>query len=82
MRLERVASFGTGPALVLALLQGCTSGAPWEARRVPSINFDRARTTASMQRRADLPARRRAVLWINHDTARRDLQRMAPAFYE
>jgi N-acyl homoserine lactone hydrolase len=35
-----------------------------------------------MQRMADLMARERAELWINHDKAQRDRQKMAPDFYE
>lgn len=54
----------------------------WEARRVPSINFDKAQTLASMQRLADVIAREHAILWINHDKAQREGQKMAPAFYD
>lgn len=54
----------------------------WEARRVPSINFDKAQTLASMQRLADVIAREHAVLWINHDKDQRIGQKMSPAFYD
>jgi hypothetical protein len=35
-----------------------------------------------MQRVADILAREKAQLWINHDKAQRDQQRMSPEFYE
>ena len=35
-----------------------------------------------MQRIADLMAKEKAKLWINHDKAQRDTLKMAPAFYE
>jgi N-acyl homoserine lactone hydrolase len=54
----------------------------WEARRVPSANFDEAQSRSAMQRIADTLTREKAVLWINHDKAQRDGLRMAPAFYE
>jgi len=54
----------------------------WDARRVPDINADKAQSSASMQRIADVLAREKAVLWINHDKVQRDGQKMAPAFYE
>jgi glyoxylase-like metal-dependent hydrolase (beta-lactamase superfamily II) len=54
----------------------------WDARRVPSINFNADQTRASMQRLADVIAREHAQLWINHDKAQRDTLRLAPAFYD
>lgn len=54
----------------------------WDNRRVPSINFDKDMTLASMQRIADLLARENAQLWINHDKAQRDTLKMAPGYYE
>jgi N-acyl homoserine lactone hydrolase len=54
----------------------------WEHRRVPSINFDKDKTLASMQRIADILAKEKAQLWINHDKAQRDSLRMAPGYYE
>jgi N-acyl homoserine lactone hydrolase len=54
----------------------------WEARRVPDINADKAQSSASMQRIADVLARENAVLWINHDKVQRDSQKMSPAFYD
>jgi glyoxylase-like metal-dependent hydrolase (beta-lactamase superfamily II) len=53
----------------------------WEARRVPSINFDAVQTRASMERLAGIVAERDAQLWINHDKAQSDAQQHAPAWY-
>jgi glyoxylase-like metal-dependent hydrolase (beta-lactamase superfamily II) len=54
----------------------------WDARRVPSINADRAQTLASMDRIAVLLASEEAQLWMNHDKQQRDGLRLAPAFYD
>lgn len=54
----------------------------WEHRRVPGFNSDKDQTVASMQRIADLMAKEKAQLWINHDKPQRDGLKMAPAFYE
>lgn len=54
----------------------------WDNRRVPEINFDEAKTTASMQRIADILAREKAALWINHDKAQRDTLKLSPDYYE
>lgn len=54
----------------------------WDNRRVPEINFNKEQTSASMQRLADIIARERAQLWINHDKAQRDRQKLSPDFYE
>jgi glyoxylase-like metal-dependent hydrolase (beta-lactamase superfamily II) len=54
----------------------------WDARRVPSINADRAQTLASMDRIAVLLASEGAQLWMNHDKQQRDGLRLAPAFYD
>jgi N-acyl homoserine lactone hydrolase len=54
----------------------------WENRGVPSGNTDKEKTLASMQRIADVLAKEKAQLWINHDKAQRDSLKMAPAFYE
>lgn len=54
----------------------------WDNRRVPSINFDKDKTLASMQRIADLLVQENAQLWINHDKAQRDTLKMAPEYYE
>ena len=54
----------------------------WDNRRVPSINADKDKTVASMQRIADVMAREHAQLWINHDAAQRATLKLAPAFYD
>jgi len=54
----------------------------WDALRVPEINVDKERSSASMQRLAGIMATQPTQLWINHDKAQRDALRMAPAFYE
>lgn len=54
----------------------------WDNRRVPSINFNAEQTAASMRRIANILARDNAQLWINHDKAQRDGQKLSPAFYE
>jgi N-acyl homoserine lactone hydrolase len=54
----------------------------WDNRRVPAQNSDKDKTLASMQRMADVLAKEKAQLWINHDKAQRDAQKLAPAYYE
>ena len=54
----------------------------WDNRAVPSMNFDKDKTVASMQRMADILAKEKAQLWINHDKAQRDSLKMAPSFYD
>ena len=54
----------------------------WENRAVPSMNTDKDKTTASMQRIADLMKKEKAQLWINHDKAQRDTLKMAPDYYD
>jgi N-acyl homoserine lactone hydrolase len=54
----------------------------WENRRVPSMNADKDKTLASMQRIADVLATEKAQLWINHDKAQRDSLKMAPGYYD
>ena len=54
----------------------------WDNRRVPSINFNKEQTLASMQKIADTLAKEKAQLWINHDKAQRDGQKMSPEFYD
>ena len=57
-------------------------GDNWDNRRVPSINFSKEQTVASMQKIADTLAKEHAQLWINHDKAQRDGQKMSPEFYD
>ncbi len=54
----------------------------WDARVTPTMNTDPSQTQASMQKIADVLAKEKAQLWINHDKAQRDSLKMAPAFYE
>ena len=54
----------------------------WDNRRVPSINTDKDKTAASMQRIADVMAKEHANLWINHDAVQRKTLKLAPAFYD
>ncbi len=54
----------------------------WDNRHAPSINYDKDKTVVSMQRIADVLAKDKAQLWINHDKAQRDTLRMAPEYYE
>jgi len=54
----------------------------WDNRGVPSMNTDKDKTLASMQRIADVLAKETAQLWINHDKAQRDSLKMAPGFYD
>src|SRR3954462_8317408 len=54
----------------------------WDNRGVPSGNTDKDKTLASMQRIAEVLAKKNAQLWINHDKAQRDTLKMAPSFYD
>jgi N-acyl homoserine lactone hydrolase len=54
----------------------------WDNRRVPELNFDKNKTAASMQRIADIMAREKAQLWINHDKKQSDSLRMSAGFYD
>jgi N-acyl homoserine lactone hydrolase len=54
----------------------------WDNRRVPSANFSKEQTSASMEKVADILNKDHAQLWINHDKAQRDGLKMAPEFYE
>jgi N-acyl homoserine lactone hydrolase len=49
---------------------------------VPSNNFSKELTLASMQKLSDTLAKEKAQLWINHDKAQRDSLKLAPAFYD
>jgi glyoxylase-like metal-dependent hydrolase (beta-lactamase superfamily II) len=54
----------------------------WDNRGVPSINFDKDKTSASMERIAEVLANEKAQLWINHDRAQRDTLKIAPDYYD
>jgi len=56
--------------------------ANWDNRGVPAMNFNKDQTVASMQKISDTLTRDKAQLWINHDKAQRDGQKMAPDYYE
>jgi hypothetical protein len=50
----------------------------WDNRRVPSINADKNKTPASIQRIADVKAVEHGKFWINHDAAKRQTLKLAP----
>ena len=54
----------------------------WDNRRVPSMNANKELSAASMQKIADTLDKDKAQLWINHDKAQRDSQKLSPAFYD
>lgn len=54
----------------------------WDNRRVPAMNFDKDKTATSMQHIADLLVKEKAQLWITHDKAQRDAEKLAPEFYD
>jgi N-acyl homoserine lactone hydrolase len=56
--------------------------ANFDNRRVPSMNFNKDETVASMQKLADVVAKEHAQLWINHDADQRATLKMAPDYYD
>jgi N-acyl homoserine lactone hydrolase len=54
----------------------------WNNRRVPEFNYDKAQSSASMEKIARVLQERHAQLWINHDKPWSDARRHAPEFYE
>jgi glyoxylase-like metal-dependent hydrolase (beta-lactamase superfamily II) len=54
----------------------------WDNRRVPTLNFNKEQTLASMQKISDTLTTEKAQLWINHDKAQRDGLKMSPEFYD
>jgi glyoxylase-like metal-dependent hydrolase (beta-lactamase superfamily II) len=54
----------------------------WENRGVPAGNTDKEATVRSMQKMAELLAKEKAQLWINHDKAQRDTLKLSPAYYD
>ncbi len=56
--------------------------ANWDDRRVPGFNYDKAQSSASMEKIARILAEKHAQLWINHDKPASDAHRHAPEFYE
>ena len=57
-------------------------GDNWDNRRVPSFNFDVAKSAASLKRIEEVLAKEKATLWINHDKAQSATLKYSPAFYE
>lgn len=53
-----------------------------EDRRVPTVNFDRKQTLESMERIEAFVDEVGAELWIEHELARFDTLRKAPAYYQ
>jgi len=54
----------------------------WDARRVPGFNFDKAQSSASMEKIARILNEKHAQLWINHDKPSSDARNHAPEFYQ
>jgi glyoxylase-like metal-dependent hydrolase (beta-lactamase superfamily II) len=54
----------------------------WRERRVPSFNYNREQSLASMDKLSGVIANTRAELWINHDKAQSDTIPKAPAWME
>jgi N-acyl homoserine lactone hydrolase len=54
----------------------------WDTRRVPIDNYDKAQSSASMEKIAGVLEEKHAQLWINHDKPSSDVRRHAPEFYE
>src|SRR5471030_772032 len=54
----------------------------WDKRRVPSMNFNKEQTLASLQKISDTMTSENAQFWINHDKVQRDTLKMSPAFYD
>jgi N-acyl homoserine lactone hydrolase len=54
----------------------------WDNRGVPSNNFNKEQTLASMQKISDTLTKDKAQLWINHDKAQRDGLKLSPEFYD
>ena len=54
----------------------------WDNRGVPSMNFNKDHTLASMQKISDTLTKEKAQLWINHDKSQRDGLKMSPEFYD
>jgi len=54
----------------------------WDNRRVPSMNFNKEQTLASLQKISDTMTSENAQFWINHDKVQRDGLKLSPAFYD
>jgi hypothetical protein len=56
--------------------------ANWDARRAPSINFDKELTVQSMDRMRAFMQETGARLWMNHDAEQARTMVMSPAYVE
>jgi N-acyl homoserine lactone hydrolase len=54
----------------------------WDARRIPSMNYNGEQTVASMGKVAGILEANKAQLWINHDKAQSAKIAKSPAFYD
>ena len=54
----------------------------WDNRGVPVGNTGQDETKASMQKLAEILAKEKAALWINHDKEQRDTLKLSPEFYD
>jgi len=54
----------------------------WDNRRVPVNNDSQEKSVDSMKKMADLLAKEKAQLWINHDKVQRDSLKIAPDYFE
>ena len=54
----------------------------WDAKRVPAMNVDKEKTSASMQRMSNLMTQYNAQLWINHDKPQSATMKHPPEFYQ
>ena len=54
----------------------------WDNRGVPLATPARSRPKLSMNHMAEIMAKEKAALWINHDKAQRDSLKISPEFYE
>lgn len=54
----------------------------WEHRRVPGFNWNQEKSSASMERVAEVLTKEHGTLWINHDKPTSDGMLRPPKFYE
>ena len=54
----------------------------WDAKRVPAINVDKEKSSASMQRMSEVIAENKAQLWINHDKPQSETMKHVPEYYQ
>ena len=80
MRWETRLSRGLAMPPIVGAASICFCPACGQSLSVGNTGQDQTR--ASMNRMADILAKEKAQLWINHDKAQRDSQRMSPEYYE